>query len=143
MGKRFNPNLAKIHYTYTIEEAAVLFGIHKNSVRAWIKQGLSVVDHKRPTLILGSELRGFLQSKRGKNKKHCQINEIYCVSCKVPQPLTDGLLEYEKINNTTNRIIAICPKCGSLINKYINATNFKLLQEQLDITIPLILKHLK
>ncbi len=37
MGKRLpNPRLAKIHRSYTVEETANQFGIHKNTVGNWI-----------------------------------------------------------------------------------------------------------
>ena len=142
MGKRFNPNLAKIHRSYTIEEIAQLFEVHKNTVRAWIKQGLSLNDDKRPIFILGSALRNFLQAKRSKHKQKCQPNEIYCVRCKSPQSPAAGLIEYEAINNTTSRIIAICPTCGGIINKYTNIRGLTLIQEQLGIAIPRILRQL-
>ena len=85
MGKRFNPNLAKIHRNYTVEEVACLFGVHKNTVREWVKQGLPATDDRRPMLILGCELRNFLQLKRTKNKRKCKPFEFYCVRCKSPQ----------------------------------------------------------
>jgi DNA-directed RNA polymerase specialized sigma24 family protein len=52
MGKR-RPNYrqVKIHRNYTVEEIASVFGIHKNTVREWIKAGLPVLDDKRPMLI--------------------------------------------------------------------------------------------
>ena len=57
MGKRHsNHRLVKIHRNYTVEEIAKLFGIHKNTVRNWVKDGLATIDDKRPMLILGHEL---------------------------------------------------------------------------------------
>jgi Homeodomain-like domain len=48
MGSRHpNPRLVKIHRNYSVEDIARLFGIHKNTVRNWLKQGL------RPSTIDG------------------------------------------------------------------------------------------
>jgi DNA-binding transcriptional MerR regulator len=69
MAKRVNPNLAKIHRAYTVEEVAYLYSVHKNTVRSWIKGGLIVITDKKPLLILGSELKVYLQS-------HLQNHEI-------------------------------------------------------------------
>ena len=35
--KRLNPRRVKIHRSYTVEEVAMLFRVHKNTVRAWLK----------------------------------------------------------------------------------------------------------
>ena len=37
MPRNLNPNRAKIHRNYTVGEVASLLNIHKNTVRAWIK----------------------------------------------------------------------------------------------------------
>jgi hypothetical protein len=68
MGKRHpNYRLVKIHRSYAVEEIAKLFGIHKNTVRCWVKHGLATIDDKRPMLILGHVLVAFLQARRVKN----------------------------------------------------------------------------
>ena len=74
--KRPNPRLVKIHRNYTVEEIACLFGIHKNTVRSWIKMGLPVTDNCRPQLILGSELAAFLGARRNKNKRSCTMDVL-------------------------------------------------------------------
>ena len=54
MGRRHaNPRLVKLHRNYTVEEIARLFGLHKNTVRNWLKEGLALIDGQRPMLILG------------------------------------------------------------------------------------------
>ena len=63
MAKRPNPNLAKIHRCYTVEEVATLFGIHKNTVRKCVKDGLATNDDKRPMLIRGSDLKNTCSRK--------------------------------------------------------------------------------
>ena len=46
-----------------------LFGIHRNTVREWVKRGLPTSDDRRPMLILGRDLAAFLQARRAKNKR--------------------------------------------------------------------------
>jgi hypothetical protein len=48
--------------SYTIDEAARLLRIHRNSVRYWIKGGLPVLADRRPHLILGATSRRFSRS---------------------------------------------------------------------------------
>ena len=73
MGKRHpNYRLVKINRNYTVEETSNLFGIHKNTVRAWIRAGLETINDKRPILILGLDLASFLKERRAKNKQPCR-----------------------------------------------------------------------
>lgn len=62
-----NHRLAKLHRNYSVEEVAKLYGVHRNTVREWIKRGLPTNDGKRPTLILGRDLAAFLQAPSQNN----------------------------------------------------------------------------
>jgi hypothetical protein len=96
MSKRHpNPRLAKIHRNYTVEEIANLFGVHKNSVRNWVKGGLPTSDDRRPMLILGRDLVAFLHARRVKNKRPCQPGEIYCMRCRAAQRPAGDMAEYQ------------------------------------------------
>jgi hypothetical protein len=90
--RRPNHRLVKIHRSYTVEEAARVFGIHKNTVRAWIDAGLPVCKDMRPHLILGRELAAFLQARRAKKKRPCAPGEMYCFRCRVPRTPAGGWL---------------------------------------------------
>lgn len=68
---RLNPRLPKMHYTYTVEEVAALFGVHENTVRPWFREGLTAIDDARPTLVSGGELRRFIEGRRAGSKKPC------------------------------------------------------------------------
>ena len=83
--RRPNYRRVKIHRNYTIEDIARLFGIHKNTVRHWIKEGLETINDKRPILILGPVLKEFLQIRRLKNKQTCKPDELYCLRCRTPK----------------------------------------------------------
>jgi hypothetical protein len=117
MGKRHaNHRLVKIHRNYTVEEIALSLGVHKNTVRSWIKDGLPTCDDRRPTLILGAHLTDFLLARRSRNKQPCKLGELYCFRCRVPrfpaQGMADCLLVTEKIGH----LQAICPSCYSMMN---------------------------
>ena len=142
MAKRLNPNLAKIHRNYTVEEVANLFSVHKNTVRAWIKNGLATNDDKRPVLILGSELKNYLQEKRQNNKNKCRVFEIYCVRCRVPQLPAENMVDFEPLNLISGRLIGLCPNCGCIINKFFSIAKLDQVKDKLDITLPKALKHI-
>ena len=142
MPKRLNPNLAKIHRNYTVEEIAALYGLHKNTVRAWIRGGLQVCDDKRPALILGNELRTFLQQKRQARKRRCKLFELYCMRCRVPRRPAGNMVDYIPMSESTGRLIAICPDCTGMMNRYASKANLAKNQGQLDVSIPKALEHI-
>src|SRR5271170_4234582 len=109
--RRPNHRLVKIHRSYTVEEVAVLFGTHKNTVRAWVKAGLPTCDSKRPMLILGRELAAYLQARRMKNRRPCQPGEIYCVRCRAPKRPAGDMADYQVITANLGNLIGICPAC--------------------------------
>jgi len=143
MGKRLpNPRLAKIHRSYTVEETAKLFGVHKNTVGNWIRQGLPVCGKKRPFLIMGRDLRDFLEAKRVKNKQSCKADEIYCMRCRAPKKPAADLIEYKAITDALGNLVAICPDCASIMNRRINLANLKQNSAFMSITQPLAGLHI-
>ena len=136
MAKRLNPNLVKKHRNYTVGEIAGLFGNHNNTIRTWIKQGLPVIDGIRPTLILGRDLRTFLQAKRQKHKQVCAPDEMYCLRCRKPQRPADGLVEYKALTSSTGRLTGVCSVCDCLINQFSSLAHAEHLQHKLNTTLP-------
>ena len=142
MAKLQNPNRAKIHRNYTVEEIALLYSVHKNTVRLWIKDGLPAIDQKRPMLIAGADLRSYWQNKRVSNKHQCQPYEIYCVRCRIPQRPAENMADYEPNTEENGRLIGLCPGCGGIINKFVKFTRLDEIRGLLDITQTQALKHI-
>jgi len=140
--KHPNYRLVKIHRTYSVEEVAFLFGIHKNTVRNWLKEGLPKCDNRRPTLILGCDLSEFLQAKRKKNKRPCKPGEIYCVRCRAPQHPAGSMAEFQPVNGCLGNLIGICPVCESLMYRKVNQTKLEQIRGNLDIALPKALPHI-
>jgi hypothetical protein len=137
MGKRHpNYRLVKIHRSYAVEEIAKLFGIHKNTVRCWVKDGLATIDDKRPMLILGHVLVAFLQSRRVKNKQTCKPGELYCVRCRVPKSPAGDMAEYSPITKKFGNLVAICPDCDAIMNRHVSPAKIEQIRGKMDISFP-------
>jgi integrase len=79
MGKRHpNYRLVKIHRNYSVEEIARMCGKHKNTVRAWLKDGLEMIDKSRPRLVHGNDLAAFLKGRRTAGKRPSPPGHLYC-----------------------------------------------------------------
>ena len=131
-----NPRLAKIHRNYTVEEVARLYGVHRNTVRQWIKRdGLPVCDDGRPVLILGGELAAFLTRKRTRNKRPCKAGEIYCVRCRAPQSPALGMADYEPLTATGGNLIGLCPKCDGMMYRRVNRARLATVAGNLEVRL--------
>lgn len=142
MKRTHNPNKSKIHRSYTVEEVALLYEVHKRTVRNWIIKGLAVCDDKRPILILGSDLKQFLQQQRKVNKRKCKPSELYCLKCREPSSPDQNTLEFIEETNTKGRVIAACSVCNSMMNKYFKLENLATIQRDLAVILPLQQKRL-
>jgi excisionase family DNA binding protein len=131
-----NPRLAKIHRNYTVEEVARLFGVHRNTVREWIRLGLPTSDDRRPMLILGSHLVAFLHARRAKNKRTCRPGEIYCVRCRAPQSPAGGMADYLPVTETLGSLVGICSGCETIMYRRVNLQRIEQVRGNLDIAFP-------
>ena len=80
MSKKRHYSLNKLSkfVSYPVDDVARLYRIHPQTVLKWIKQGLHKTDNKKPILIHGSVLKGFLGYLNTKNKVHTNFEEMFC-----------------------------------------------------------------
>jgi hypothetical protein len=143
MGKRRpNHRLVKNHRSYTVEEIARLFAIHKNTVRRWLKAGLQTIDDKRPMLTLGRDLSAFLRSRRAGKKQHCGIGQLYCVRCHLPKFPAGGMADYLPLSEKLGNLAAICPDCGFIMHRCVSTARIEEVRGKMDITFPQALRQL-
>lgn len=140
--RHHNHRLVKIHRSYTADEIAKLFCIHKNTVRHWVKEGLVTVDDKRPMLIHGHDLRAFLQARRLKNKQTCKPGELYCVRCRAPRSPAGDMADYDPITEKFGNLIAICPDCGCLMNRRVSMARIGEFRGKVEIRYPEALRRI-
>jgi len=120
-----NPKLVKIHRSYTVDEIADLYRIHKCTVRAWIKAGLPTIDGKRPMLVRGRDLEEFLRVRRAKNKRPCQPGELYCVKCRAPRTPAGLLADYVPVTAKFGNLAGICPECNSMMYRRVSLARIR------------------
>lgn len=109
---RLNPQLAKLHRSYTVEEIARLYGVHRNTVRCWFKAGLAVIDDHRPMMIQGRTLRAFLQGRRDRAKRPCQPGTLYCCKCREARAPAAASVVFEARARGAGTLHALCGDCG-------------------------------
>ena len=143
MSKRHpNPRLAKIHRNYTVEEVAGVFGVHRNTVREWVKRGLPTNDGRRPMLILGADLVAFLRARRVKNKRTCRPGELYCFGCRAPKTAAGDMADYQPLTATLGNLIAMCADCETIMYRRVSLARLGQVRGNLDITLPQALPHI-
>ena len=144
MRRRYpNHRLVKMHRSYTVEEIARAFGIHKNTVRQWLKTGLPAIDEKRPKLIQGQKLVFFLQVRRKRRKQTCPPGQMYCVRCRVPKSPAAGMAELLPFNEKIGNLRAICPDCHSIMHRCVSMAKLSAFQGGIDISYAQALPHIR
>jgi hypothetical protein len=135
MGARHpNPRLAKIHRSYSVDEIARLFGIHKNTVRSWLRQGLAAIDGQRPTVVRGEAVRQFLSERRARAKHPTGPGRIYCLPCRQPKVPALKMAECV-IAGTVGTLQGICSDCGRMIYRQVNTQRIAEVCGDLGVTI--------
>src|SRR5262249_50731422 len=136
MGYRHpKPQLAKIHRSYSVEEVSRLFGVHKNTVRNWLQQGLTAIDEQLPTVIRGVDLRRFLTDRRTRAKQTCGPGRIYCLPCRAPKVPAGNIADCIQTGETTGTLQGICPDCNRMIYRRVNPQKLNAVRGDLEITV--------
>ncbi|MBF9059982.1 excisionase family DNA-binding protein [Rhodobacterales bacterium HKCCSP123] len=136
MARRYPVRLIKTHRIYTVWEVADLLNCHRQTVIRWIKnEGLEADQTHRPWLIRGSDLKSFLGHRQ--SKRRCQLGPatLYCLGCRCPQEPAGRMADYVQQTSTTGMFSALCPACGSIMNKVIKRADLDFIRATVDVTV--------
>jgi len=129
----YNPNLVKINRSYTVNDISVLLDVSKATVRRWIALGLPAITDMRPVLVLGFDLKEYLKQSRTKNRKRLGPAQMFCCKCREPKRPALDLVTYLPTNAENGRLIGLCPKCESKMNKFSSLNAAEALQAEFEI----------
>ena len=135
----YNPNRVKINRSYTFEELATVFCVHKNTVAAWVKKGLPCLKEMRPFLILGADAKHFLQKQRRQRKQTCKPDELFCMRCKAPTRPFDNFVEYAPLTPSKGRLTGFCSRCDCEVNKFVGVGSLANYVAIFDLKLPMAL----
>lgn len=118
--RRVNPNLVKMHLSYSIGELSIRLGVHKNTVRQWQRDGLSAIDDVRPLLFQGRTVRAFLTARNLSRKRPCSPGTLYCFRCREPRRPALGVAEYLPMTSTSGNLRARCETCETTMHRRVH-----------------------
>lgn len=139
--RRWNERLVKTCRSYTVEQAATLLGVHKNTVRGWIRDGLPSIPTPRPAIILGRELAPFLKQLRDARKCQCANGQIYCLRCRCARTPAGLMADYLPISATGGNLVGICEVCEALMYRRVNYTRLAEVGGELEVQQTERLEH--
>jgi hypothetical protein len=134
--RRLNGRRIKLHRNYLVEEVAMVFKVHKNTVRAWLKSGLEPIDGRRPTLILGRALSAFLHARRRRVRQPCRLGQFYCMRCRAPKTSANCAAEYRPITSIWENLKGTCSDCGTRMYRRVSLLKIPLLAGVLQVALP-------
>jgi hypothetical protein len=147
--KHPNPNLVKIHLTYSVDEIARLLAVSKGVVRRWLKTGLESVEGPGITIARGCVLREFLRQRREKAKQPCGPGHLYCLRCRTPKEPANRKADLVRDDlgaaraTSTGNLRGVCPDCSALMHRRVNLHRIDLVRGNLEIAVPEALSRLR
>jgi hypothetical protein len=134
--KRVSPQRISIHRNYTVMEVVKRLGVGKRTVHRWIKQGLPTVDRQRPLLVIGSDLKKFIQQRMRARRQGCPVGLLFCVRCRRPKMPYGNMVDWLPKDSLSGLLRGICPTCGTLIHRATSCAKLPLVTRGLEVTLP-------
>lgn len=119
MARRVSTQRIKMHRTYEIGEASDLLGVTPQTVRAWGRRGLRMMTDSRPFLILGADLKAYLDQVGRDARQPLPFGTFYCMTCKAPQHPALGLADYRALSDAHGVLAAFCAACEGRCSRII------------------------
>ncbi|HTZ66034.1 MAG TPA: helix-turn-helix domain-containing protein [Roseiarcus sp.] len=121
--RRYPASRIKQSCCYEPAEIAKLFGVHRNTVRHWLKDGLQPIDCRRPILVHGSKLKAFLARRQEGRRQKCAPGQFYCFKCRAPRTPWENLMDVAPHTEKVAKLTAICGVCETRMHRTIRRSD--------------------
>lgn len=115
--RSYNIRLIRLNLSYSVQDITELYGIHKNAALRWIKDGLPVIDQRKPYLIHGADLADYLKKKQAGRKHKCKPDEFFCFKCRQPRKAWGDMADIEIRNESKLSISGLCATCETPVRR--------------------------
>lgn len=106
--------------TYEISEAAAALNKSPATIRSWIKDGLPVMASQKPYLLLGADIRSYLQSKSRDAKSPLEETELFCPACKTGHEPVDMRVTQQSFSPKTTLLKGTCSQCSATATRIVS-----------------------
>jgi hypothetical protein len=113
----------RVRVCYFVPEAAALLRVTEGTIRTWLRAGLPALDRNRPTLILGADLKAWLQGRQISRRHKCGPDELFCLRCRRPRTLRPNSREFIEKNPKRLMIRGKCSTCDTVMHKVASRAN--------------------
>jgi ribosomal protein S27E len=133
VSKRLYPHKrVRYWYGYDIDDICTLFsdlGLHPQTVRKWIKNGLKTMDAGKPALVYGHDLIAYLKKNNNANKCKTAFDEIYCMGCQDARPVFRNKIAVEQKSQFL-KVQGACRECKKPMFKNYKLSDFPALRQK-------------
>lgn len=140
MAKKYNTRLIKIRESYNSKQASELLNTHIKTVQRWVQQGLPVITNK-PILIMGYDLKMFLDKKQQDRKCKLEPSEFYCTKCRKAVKSVNNEVRLDLTGKTIGKkthrelvIKGVCSNCATKINRFSHEGKLQEIQKTFNVT---------
>lgn len=133
-GRRRRYPVSRIKQTcYDPADIAKLFGVHRNTVRHWLKDGLQPIDDQRPPLVHGSALKSFITERQEARRQTCRLGELFCFRCRAPRKPWGNMADVSFRTDKIAKLTAFCCICETVMNVAIRCADLPKLATLIDL----------
>ena len=133
--RRYPTNRIKQTSSYDPGEIAKLFGVHRNTVRHWLKDGLNAIDDRRPILVHGAVLKAFISEKQQARRQKCAPGEFFCFRCRAPRKPWGHVADASWHTDKIAKLSGLCCVCETTMHRSVGRADLPKFAALIDIQL--------